>query len=48
MSETTQTQDSSYESNENLIGKAIANETVDQTDRGKYRNNHRIATPVRR
>jgi len=31
MSETTQTQDSSYESNENLIGKAIANETVDQS-----------------
>ncbi|MBV0926395.1 hypothetical protein KTS45_19490 [Halomicroarcula limicola] len=30
MSETTQTQDSSYESNEELIGKAIANETVGQ------------------
>jgi len=30
MSESTQTQDSSYESNEELIGKAIANETVEQ------------------
>jgi hypothetical protein len=30
MSESTQTQESSYESNEELIGKAIANETVEQ------------------